>query len=501
LILIYPPATKLSEPPAGIARLTGALTQHGISVETVDMNFEGFCYLYDLDITAEDRWSKRALKNRPVNLELLSSYKGYSNQDRYKNAVNGINHILKIASKTSEARVSLTNYKSDRISPVNSIDLVSAANSYEKNPYFPYFKKRFEELSQKKGGLTTIGFSLNFLNQAICTFAMVGYLKKNYKNIKIILGGGLVTSWMRKHGWQNPFKNLVDVMIAGEGETQLLKLYGITPSKKNFFPDYSDLAKNNYLSPGLIIPFSTSGGCYWRKCKFCPEKAENNPFTPMPVQQALSHLRLIIEKHDPSMIHILDNAVSPVFLKKMGESNINTPWYAFTRVTRHLADQTFCKALKRSGCAMLKLGIESGDPHVLLKMGKGVELNLVSQVLINLHNAGIKTYVYLLFGTPSETKFSAGKTLDFTLYHIDQIDFLNLAIFNLPWFAEESSLLETRNFYEGDLSLYKEFEHPFGWNRNKIRAFLSKEFKKHPLISETIKRDPPSFSSNHAAFF
>jgi hypothetical protein len=134
-------------------------------------------------------------------------------------------------------------------------------------------------------------------------------------------------------------------------------------------------------------------------------------------------------------------------------------------------------------------------------MGKGVELNLVSQVLINLHNAGIKTYVYLLFGTPSETKFSAGKTLDFTLYHIDQIDFLNLAIFNLPWFAEESSLLETRNFYEGDLSLYKEFEHPFGWNRNKIRAFLSKEFKKHPLISETIKRDPPSFSSNHAAFF
>ena len=46
--------------------------------------------------------------------------------------------------------------------------------------------------------------------------------------------------------------------------------------------------------------------------------------------------------------------------------------------------------------------------------------------------AGIATYVYLLFGTPSESLTEARATLDFTVKHSQAIDFLNLAIFNLP---------------------------------------------------------------------
>ncbi|MCK7489087.1 MAG: hypothetical protein MZU79_01710 [Anaerotruncus sp.] len=38
---------------------------------------------------------------------------------------------------------------------------------------------------------------------------------------------------------------------------------------------------------------------------------------------------------------------------------------ALPAITQHLADEDFCLSLKRSGCAMLKLGIESGDQEVL----------------------------------------------------------------------------------------------------------------------------------------
>nr|MDJ0811388.1 radical SAM protein [Desulfobacterales bacterium] len=60
--------------------------------------------------------------------------------------------------------------------------------------------------------------------------------------------------------------------------------------------------------------------------------------------------------------------------------------------------------------------------------------------------------------------------------------------------------LETLPFYDGDLSLYREFAHPKGWNRDAVRRFLSREFKKPAPIRRILNSDPPYFTSNHAAF-
>jgi hypothetical protein len=61
--------------------------------------------------------------------------------------------------------------------------------------------------------------------------------------------------------------------------------------------------------------------------------------------------------------------------------------------------------------------------------------------------------------------------------------------------------LNVRKIYEGDLSLYTNFEHPKGWNRDKVRLFVNNEFKTEPAIRDIIRRNPPFFTSNHAAFF
>jgi radical SAM superfamily enzyme YgiQ (UPF0313 family) len=147
---------------------------------------------------------------------------------------------------------------------------------------------------------------------------------------------------------------------------------------------------------------------------------------------------------------------------------------------------------------MLKLGIESGDQSVLDSLEKGIDLRVAADTLENLKKAGIASYVYLLFGTPSEDLASARKTLDFTMAHAHLIDFLNLAVFNLPAHSGEAEALHTLDFYQGDLSLYREFKHPDGWNRDKVRQFLEKEFKQQQPIREIITNDPPFFTSNHA---
>jgi hypothetical protein len=150
---------------------------------------------------------------------------------------------------------------------------------------------------------------------------------------------------------------------------------------------------------------------------------------------------------------------------------------------------------------LLELGVESGSQEVLDREEKGVRVEDMSRALHCLREAGIATYVYLLFGTPSESEREARATLDFVVGHSDCIDFLNLALFNLPIHAQGGRSLETRSHYRGDLSLYTGFRHPRGWNRSQVRQFIDKDLKRHPAIAAILRRDPPHFTSNHAPFF
>jgi radical SAM superfamily enzyme YgiQ (UPF0313 family) len=516
ILLLHPPVAKPSEPPAGIARLVAALGHFGIPCTGIDMNLEGLLSLMTNPVISADRWTCRATRNLSKNFNRIRNLSIYHNLDRYQRAVADVNRVIAMSSPSDAIRLSLTNYQHRELSPVRSSDLIQAAEDPEENPFFPYFQERLIALVEvEKPAL--VGISLNYLTQALCVFAILGFLRSRWPEISLVLGGGLVTSWMSRPGWKNPFGGLVDHLVAGAGEMALLALAGIGGLKRmHLIPDYDFLAQDsglgtrdsglciqdhNYFAPGFILPFSASSGCYWNKCAFCPERAEGNPYQPIPVNQVVNDLQSLVRKTQPVLLHLLDNALSPRLMKALSDSPPRVPWYGFARVTRHLADRGFCLALKRSGCIMLQLGIESGDQGVLDTERKGIALEVVSLALRSLRQAGIATYVYLLFGTPSETAKEARSTLAFTVQHADAISFLNLAIFNLPIHGQAAQELETRMHYEGDLSLYADFHHPRGWHRALVRQFLDKEFKRHPAIARIIRRDPPIFTSNHAPFF
>ena len=178
-----------------------------------------------------------------------------------------------------------------------------------------------------------------------------------------------------------------------------------------------------------------------------------------------------------------------------------SPWYGFARFSPLLTDPDFCRRLAASGCVMLQLGLESADQQVLDALGKGTRLDQIDRALRNLAEAGIGVFLYVLFGTPAETRDAARRTRDFVASHADRIDFLNVALFNLPAASAEAPRLATRAFYEGDLSLYREFAHPSGWNRDVVRAFVADEFDADPAIKAILASNPPVFTSNHAPFF
>jgi radical SAM superfamily enzyme YgiQ (UPF0313 family) len=523
MLLISPPVAKPCEPPAGIAKLAGALKAHGISCHTLDANLEGLLYLLEQPQTASDTWTRRAVKNFSSNISAIRDPQTYRSLDRYSRVVKDVYRVLAVSAKDSGVILCLADYQDKHLSPVRSADLLAAAEHPEQNPFYSYFKKRLTEIieepflprrrQEREGNhkvkkydedspARIIGFSLNYLSQALCTFAMIGFIKKEFPGLRIILGGGLVSSWMKRHGWKNPFSGLVDHLIAGPGEYPLLDLLGASGVKQNHYtPDYDSLPLHDYLAPGFILPYSGSSGCYWNKCSFCPETAEDNPYVPVPAEQALVALNALIGKHKPILLHLLDNSVSPALMRALADDPPGVPWYGFARINKELTDIDYCMQLKRSGCVMLKLGLESGDQGVLDAMRKGIDLETASQVLKSLKKAGIATYVYLLFGTPAETVTEARNTLDFVIRHAEAISFLNLALFNMPVCGHDAGEYETKQFYEGDLSLYTGFRHPCGWDRKLVRQFLDNEFKRHPAVSLILKKDPPIFTSNHAAFF
>jgi len=513
MLLIFPPVAKPCEPPAGVAKLAGLLKSQGISCTVLDANLEGMLYLLDQPKTATDTWTRRAIKNLSKNIAALRDGKTYRSLDRYRRAIKDVNRVLEAAPKAYGAIVGLADYHHERLSPVRSADLIFAAEHPEENPFFPWFRERLvkaiEEVcftrrrgENQKEEVPLIGFSLNYLSQALTAFAMIGFVRKEYPEVKIVLGGGLVTSWMKRPGWMNPFGGLIDHLIAGPGERALLDLHGVRQENPaHALPDYDGLPLDDYLSPGFILPYSASSGCYWNKCSFCPETAEGNPYVPVPAEQARADLDALIAKTKPVLVHLLDNAVSPALMRAIAEKPLGVPWYGFARMNKDLADPDYCASLKRSGCVMLKLGLESGDQGVLDRLHKGIDLETASLALKNLKKAGIATYVYLLFGTPEETVSEARKTLDFVVRHHDAITFLNLAIFNMPVCGADAGAYEQSQFYEGDLSLYAGFRHPKGWDRKVVRQFLDTEFKRDRAIATILQNDPPLFTSNHAAFF
>jgi len=503
IILIYPPVAKPCEPPAGIARLSGMLSRHGIQHHLIDANVEGMLHLFGQAQPfdkAGDAWTRRAFKNRGENLFAIKHGDLYRHPDRYSRTIKDIGRVLEKASRPG-TKVGLADYLQKGLSPVRSSDLLAASEKPEMNAFYSYFCDRLGKLLDRKKP-SAVGISLNYLSQAMTVFSMIGFIRREHPGIKIILGGGLVTSWEKGLNGKNPFAGLVDHMVAGPGEKKLLSLLGI-PSDSDTLPtpDYRSVPWDQYLSPGSILPYSASTGCYWNKCSFCPEKAEGNPYIPVPPQQVIADLTVLAEEAHPKLVHLLDNAISPAVLKALGKDSPGIPWYGFARIGPHLAEADFCFALKKSGCIMLKLGIESGDQHLLDKMDKGTSVEMASTVLRNLRRAGIATYVYLLFGTPEETERAAQKTLEFTVRHSNTIDFLNLAIFNMPVCGQNTAGIKTQGFYEGDLSLYTDFEHPHGWDRKRVRLFLEHEFRKHPAVSPILKNEPLSFTSNHAPFF
>lgn len=493
LVLIHPPVSLPSEPPLGAATLAAILRRRGLDVRIVDASIEALDHLCagTPPTAARTPAARRALRLRRRALEQLRSPQGYENRDRHHAAVGTLRRVLGLWGGPDVGA-----YHDPDLSPLRSADLLEAARRHRSSPFAGYFAGLCRDVAEL--GPRVVGLSVNYLDQALPGLALAGALRESLgPGVPLVAGGGLIGCWrgrLAPHG----LAPALDLLVSDEGDAALLELLGEPPGGGHdpILPDYEGVPWERYLAPERVVPLSTSRGCYWSRCRFCPEAGLGH--SPRFTDPARA-VREVCEASAARTAHITDSAIPPATLRRLsGLEPGRLRWYGFARFHEALADDAFCRDLRRSGCVMLQLGLESASVRVLERMGKGIEPRLASRALRALHQAGIASFVYVMFGTPGEQRDDAQQTLRFVVDHADVIGFLNVSLLNLPVGAGDG--METRELPGGgDLSLYLGFAD--GWQRREARRFAERELARHPAVAPILRRTPHVLGANHAAFF
>jgi hypothetical protein len=534
LLLIHPPAVKPAEPPLGVAVLLASLREKGIAAEAIDANIEAYLYLLD-----EERLKaaagpdpptalRRAIAHAPRALSLVRRSAALSCFARYEAAVRHLDRALSaFRGACGGERVTLGDYHHGTLSPFAPADLARLAEGASSTLFAGYFRSvllpRVERLAPR-----LIGLSVNYRHQVLPAFELAGLLRRRFPGIPVVGGGGMFSSWrtalVRSDLDLAPFSWIV----CGPGESSLAALAaaaarGDRPpagpacfleggSCTAFRPDFDFAPLGDYLSPAPVLPLGASRGCYWRRCLFCPEAAApTQPYLCLDPAEFPALLRDLALRYGVARFHLTDNAVPVPVLEAMAsrrEDLRGLSWHGFARFERAFLRRDLADGLAESGCRLLQLGLESGSQRVLDRLGKGTRLDEAAAILSILGKAGIRSYVYVMLGTPGETEEDAEKTLAFLERHAGEIDYLNIAIMNLP---RESELppgpgisgIRVAPPSEGaePLRLYRPFEPANGWGRSAVRRFLARRLLARPAIREIVGRTPPFFTSNHAVFF
>ncbi|PIP33818.1 B12-binding domain-containing radical SAM protein [Candidatus Falkowbacteria bacterium CG23_combo_of_CG06-09_8_20_14_all_49_15] len=98
------------------------------------------------------------------------------------------------------------------------------------------------------------------------------------------------------------------------------------------------------------------------------------------------------------------------------DEKIDITWIASARINS--VDREMLGLMKKAGCHMIRLGVESGVQELLNNVKKGITTGQTEQVFAWAHEVGMDTHAHLMIGLPGETK----ETIEETILFVQKID-------------------------------------------------------------------------------
>jgi len=199
-------------------------------------------------------------------------------------------------------------------------------------------------------------------------------------------------------------------------------------------PDFDGLNLDYYLSPDLTLPIYPARGCYWNKCTFCNISQYENAYLQKSVNNVVDDMILLSHKYNCKHYYLSCDALSFNYLKRLSklivENKLSVSWQCETRFDNNITESMIADIAK-SGCCMLRFGLESASPRILEGMKKGIDLDIVKSIIKLINKYGIKVSVYIIADFPGETHESINETKIFLLENKNYINYIGVHLFEL----------------------------------------------------------------------
>jgi radical SAM superfamily enzyme YgiQ (UPF0313 family) len=133
----------------------------------------------------------------------------------------------------------------------------------------------------------------------------------------------------------------------------------------------------------------------------------------------IEEVRLCIERYGIrdflfwSDIFNLDRAWVVALCEAIQASGLRFGWATNTRADT--VDPAMARLMKKSGCHLVSIGIESGSQEVLDRMGKKTDIAMIREAVGTIHKAGLRTFAYYVIGLPWDTRATVEETVRFAI--------------------------------------------------------------------------------------
>jgi hypothetical protein len=506
ILLVTPPFTQLNTPYPATSYLAGFLrtkgincTQRDFGIETINKIFssEGLkeifeearkkpaaelsenirlilqqedAYLYTIDaVVAYLQGKNEWLTHRIAQRNFLPEAARFSQLHFMKDAfgVMGIHDRAKhfatlyledlgdLITECVDARFGFSRYGEKLGRCANNFDELYAALQEKETMieriYLSILEEQVEEFEPEM-----VCFTVPFPGNLFSALRCAQWLKKNYRDVKTVMGGGFPSTELRSLKDPRVFefmdyvclddgeRPLEQVMLHAQDEigtddlvrTFLLENGSVAYKNNTSIPDYflkdtvpeplDNFFLENYMdtlevlnpmhslwSNGRWNKMMLAHGCYWGKCTFCDTTLDYiSRYEPLTATEIVDRMEAMMENTEQSGFHFVDEAAPPALLKAMAlellKRKLVVSWWTNIRFEKSFTRE-LCMLLKASGCIGVSGGLEVASDRLLQLINKGVTVAQVARVNKHFTDAGIMVHAYLMYGFPTQT---AQETID-----------------------------------------------------------------------------------------
>lgn len=302
-----------------------------------------------------------------------------------------------------------------------------------------------------------VGISCKFTSLSKDAYEIAELIKRNFKQVIIILGGPHATMDAEEILKEHPY---VDFVVRSEGEVTFKEALGkislgqsiadvkgvtyrankgevVSNADRELIPDLSILPINDrsnldmqyYLKGNLkilsfvkqepVMTIMTSRGCPYN-CIFCSTKNMwRRKWRPLSAERVVDEIELLIKKYGVKEIAINDDQficdkkrvmdICDLLIQKKFGITISIP--AGTSVW--LADDELLKKMRKAGFYRLNFPIETGCLNTMKFIRKPIDLEKAKKTVEIANRLGFWTHGNFIIGFPYETKEEIEQTIKY----------------------------------------------------------------------------------------